>query len=91
MVRESIKRVAEHVTLGSVCTMDHIAVKGVKMSVTFQVRKQDLIRDAIFEAAIDLFARVLAADFSCLKKSSFTLLRVSGKPKIFKGFFLLTK
>ena len=48
---------AESANLGSVHGRPSPVAKGLRMPGTFHARKQDLVRDAIFDAAVDLFAR----------------------------------
>jgi AcrR family transcriptional regulator len=55
--RRSHKLVAESVMFGSIPKVQHLVDKGARMPNTFHSRKQDMVRDAIFDAAIDLFAR----------------------------------
>jgi len=49
--------VADSATLGSIRGVCQAANRGIGMQNTLHSRKQDLVRDAIYDAAIDLFAR----------------------------------
>jgi AcrR family transcriptional regulator len=53
----SLTLMAESATLGSIRISDHGANRGILMQNALQSRKQELVRDAIYDAAIDLFAR----------------------------------
>ena len=58
MVRQDFSfNVAESATLGSIHWRSRRVGRGLKLPSTLYARKQDLVRDAIFDAAIDLFVR----------------------------------